>query len=244
MLSPYGRREWRAIAAIGLMLLVTCLVIGWWWPAFAIVLLTTGVLTFFRDPHRRVPTQRGVFVSPADGKVTSIHRVEQFEPFGEAALCIRVFLSVLNVHINRSPCHAVIALTRHQDGHHLSALNPTSAEVNEWNLIVMRHPTGGHHVAAVRQVAGQLARTIRCGVKIDQTVQRGQRIGMITLGSTTELYIPESRGAKAAVVQGQRVRGGTTVLARFEATAPAENERSIDSKRDSAAELTESIAAP
>ncbi len=241
MLSPYGRREWTVVAAIGLMLFATFMIIGWWWLAVAVIVMTGALLTFFRDPHRRIPTQRGLFVSPADGKVTSIHRVDHFEPFDEAALCIRVFLSVLNVHVNRSPCHAVIESIRHQDGQHRSALNPASAEVNEWNLIVMRHPTHGKRVAAVRQIAGQVARTIRCGVTVDQIVQRGQRIGMISLGSTTELYLPESCQPQAAVSQGQRVYGGTTVLAKVE---PPPDHAAGESARSQVPGPTQNVAAP
>lgn len=200
------------IIAIGAMLAVTLVAIGWWWLALVVVAVTLAVLTFFRDPPRRIPTERHVMVSPADGRVTSIHEVERFDPFDGPAVCIRIFLSVLNVHVNRSPCHAVVASMQHGDGAHLSALNPRSAEENEWHLIVLRHPAHQGHVAAVRQVAGQLARTIVCGVESEQVVQRGERIGMILLGSTTELYVPTASGPRVRVSQGQRVRGGSTVL--------------------------------
>jgi len=194
------------------MAVVTFCVIGWWWLAIIVLLVTGGVLTFFRDPHRRIPTERNVMVSPADGRVTSIHEVEHFEPFDGPAVCVRIFLSVFNVHVNRSPCHSIVSSMQHGDGSHLSALNPRSAEENEWHLIVLRHPTDESHVAAVRQVAGQVARTIVCGVSQEQVVQRGERIGMIILGSTTELYVPMTSGPRVRVSQGEQVRGGVTVL--------------------------------
>jgi len=200
------------IIAICAMLAVTLLTIGWWWVALVVLVLMGAILSFFRDPERKIPTERNVMVSPADGRVTSIHEVERFEPFDGPALCIRIFLSVLNVHVNRSPCYAVVAAMDHGDGAHLSALNPRSPEENEWHLIVLRHPSHGGAVAAVRQVAGQIARTIVCGVRLEQVVQRGERIGMILLGSTTELYVPLTSAPRVRVSQGQQVRGGATVL--------------------------------
>ena len=227
MLSAFGRREWITIAVIGLMVMVTLLVVGWWLAAVVVLLATTAALGFFRDPERQIPTQRGIMVSPADGRITSIHQVDHFDPFEESAVCIRIFLSILNVHVNRSPCHAMIESTLHHHGQHLSALNPKSAEVNEWNLIVMRHPTHGGPLAAVRQVAGQLARTIICGVNSKQIVQRGQRIGMIILGSTTELYLPASVQPQVTVEKGQKVYGGLTVLANIRTIQPSDGVRAI-----------------
>ncbi len=213
MLSDYGKREWLAILAIGSILTVTFLVMGWWWSSLLTVVAVGMGLCFFRDPHRRIPTERGVMVSPADGRVSSIHHVEYFEPLNGASTCIRIFLSVANVHVNRSPCHGLVKSIVHKDGQHLNALNPRSAEVNESNLILLLHPTHRYPVAAVRQVAGLIARTIVCGVQENQIVQRGQRVGMIKFGSTTELYVPESVQPQVAVRQGQRVFAGSTVIA-------------------------------
>lgn len=221
MLSAYGKSEWLTILAIGLMLTVTSLLmVESWILALVFVATTVALVSFFRDPRRHVPSQRGVMVSPADGRVSSIHEIEFYEPFGEAAYCIRIFLSLFNVHVNRSPCHGCVDSCKHEAGRHLNALNTKSAQVNEWNLIVLRHPTSGHPVAAVRQIAGILARTIVCGVEPGQIVQRGQRIGMIKFGSTTELYIPHSAGPRISVQEGQNVRGGQTVIAEFTPSVP------------------------
>ena len=135
MLSSYGRREWMTIAAIGLMVTVTCLIIQWTIAAVLAAAGTLALLSFFRDPRRVVPADRNVMVSPADGRITSVHEVEHFDAFDGPALCIRIFMSVLNVHVNRSPCHAVVRSTTHQDGKHISALNPQSAEQNEWQRV-------------------------------------------------------------------------------------------------------------
>ena len=221
MLSNYGKSEWLTILIAGLLLAASAALIGPWWLAVLILALAGAGLAFFRDPDRPMPTQRNIVVAPADGKVSSVHELDHFEPFNEPATCVRIFLSVFDVHINRSPCHGQIQSITHTAGKHGNALNPDSAEDNENNLIVMVHPIRGHPVAAVRQVAGMLARTIACGVSEGQTVQRGQRIGMIKLGSTTELYLPRSMSPQVQVKVGDKVKGGWTVLAHV---APPQNQ--------------------
>ena len=220
MLSGYAKREWTTIVAIGAMLAVATAVYNQWLLVALVIVATVALVAFFRDPERRVPTQRGLMVSPADGRVSSVHRVEHFEPFGAPAMCVRVFMSVLDVHVNRSPCHGIVESVVHKPGEHVNALNPKSAEVNESVRILLVHPIRRHPVAAVRQVAGVLARTIVCRAKPDKVLQRGQRFGIVKLGSTVELYIPESANPQIAVEQGQRVRGGLTVLAHVGAILP------------------------
>jgi phosphatidylserine decarboxylase len=139
--------------------------------------------------------------------------VAHFEPFNGPATCVRVFLSVLDVHVNRSPCHGVVLSVEHRPGLHLNALNPQSAQDNESTTVVLVHPVRRHPVAAVRQIAGLLARTIVCPVQEGQVLQRGQRFGMIKFGSTTELYLPAYYQPQVLVSVGQKVSGGTTVLA-------------------------------
>jgi len=213
MFSSYAKREWLTVIAIGLMLSGTFAVLGHGWLALLALLAAAAVLSFFRDPERRPPTQRGAVVAPADGRVSSIHEVEHFEPFDGPAVCVRIFLSVLNVHVNRSPCHGIVQSITHRPGQYLNALNPESAEANEAVLMVLVHPFQGHPIAAVRQVAGMLARTIVCAAHIDETLQRGQRYGIIKLGSTTELYLPLAHNPQILVNVGAKVHGGVTVLA-------------------------------
>ena len=213
MLSAYGKREWLAIVAMGAMLTATCLAVGWMWWALGAVVVTLALLSFFRDPNRGAPSQRNIAVAPADGKVSSVHRVEHFEPFNGPAQCVRIFLSVLDVHVNRCPCHAKIYRISHKPGKHRNALNPESAEDNESTLIELHHPTRHHPVAAVRLVAGMLARTIECGAEVGQILQRGERFGMIKLGSTAELYLPESLEPRIETRRGARVWAGESILA-------------------------------
>ncbi len=218
MLSRDARPEWLTLLAIGTLLAFAAGLLGWWWVLALVCIATVALLAFFRDPNRRCPTQRGVMVAPADGRVSSIHELEHFEPFDDAATCVRIFLSVFDVHVNRSPCHGEVTRIEHRPGRYLNALNPDSAEQNEANLIVLVHPIRRYPLAAVRQVAGLLARTIHCSAREGQTVQRGQRIGIIKLGSTTELYVPRRMKPQVLVRRGEKVKAGLTVLVRV--TAP------------------------
>jgi len=225
MLSKYAKNEWLAIIVIAALLSASLALVQLWWLATLVIVLAVVTLLFFRDPDRPMPTQRNIVVAPADGKVTSVHELEHFEPLEGPATCVRIFLSVFDVHVNRSPCHGQVRSITHTPGKHGNALNPDSVEDNENNLIVLEHPIRGHPVAAVRQVSGMIARTIACGVEEGQTLQRGQRIGMIKLGSTTELYLPAKLHPQIQVREGDRVQGGVTVLAHV---SPPENKADSD----------------
>ncbi len=218
MFSPYAKRELLTILAIGLMLSFALAFAHSYWLILLVVVATGALLSFFRDPERHTPMQRGVMVSPADGRITSVHQLDHFEPLGEPVTCIRIFLSVFNVHVNRSPCHGCVESVCHEPGRHQNALKPQSAQVNESSLIVLTHPVRGSRMAAVRQVSGMLARSVVCHTAEGRILQRGQRYGMIKLGSTTELYIPESLSPRVTVEQGDAVRGGLTVLAHVAVT--------------------------
>jgi phosphatidylserine decarboxylase len=217
VLTRYGLREWLVILVVGLAAAAGFILLHWWWALAAAVLIVLAGLSFFRDPTRTIPADPGLYVSPADGLISSVHHVEHFAPFGEPATCIRVFLSVLDVHVNRSPCNGQVASIAHKPGEHLNVLNPRSAEVNESTLMVLVDPATQRPVAAVRQVAGLIARRIVCAAQIGQKLRRGERYGMIKFGSTTELFIPASSQPQIDVVKGQRVYGGRTILARVAA---------------------------
>ncbi|MEX0776240.1 MAG: phosphatidylserine decarboxylase [Phycisphaeraceae bacterium] len=215
MLTPYGKREWLIILVVGGALIALALYLRWWWAGALVTLATLALLSFFRDPPRRVPSGRGLMISPADGVVSSVHAIEHYQPLGESATCIRIFLSVLDVHVNRSPCDAKVLSLTHKPGKFMNALNPQSAEVNESMLIVLASPDDDQAMAAVRQVSGAIARTIVCRLKVGDQLQRGQRFGMIKFGSTTELYLRQSDAPQVLVHKGQRVAGGLTVLAKL-----------------------------
>ena len=213
MLSGYAKNEWLTILAIGTMAGIALLLLGWWPVAIGVAVVVVGLLLFFRDPQRRTPAHRGIVVAPADGKVSSIHEIEHFAPFDGPATCVRVFMSVFDVHVNRCPCHGQVQSITHQPGQHRNTLNPESAEDNESITTLMVHPVKEYPVAVVRQIAGLLARTIHNGLEEGQVVQRGQKMGIIKLGSTTELYLPGFLQPQVKVTQGQKVLAGITVLA-------------------------------
>lgn len=213
LLTPFGKREWITTVIVGVVVIVGALMAMWWWAVPLTLAAMAPVLWFFRDPRRAVPNRRGQIISPADGKVSSVHTLDHFEPFDGPAVCVRIFLSVLNVHVNRAPLHGRVVDIQHRPGEYLNALKPESAEVNEAVMIVLHHPTTGAPVAAVQQIAGAIARRIVCATHVGDILQRGQRYGMIKFGSTTELYLPDPDGVDVRVKPGDKVQGGATVLA-------------------------------
>jgi len=235
-LSSLAKAEWITALLAGTMLTFGVIAIEFWWLAFITVPLTLFTVTFFRDPDRTPPTQRGVIVAPADGRVISIHDVKNFKPFdGKTAVCVRIFLSIFNVHVQRSPCHGRVLSVTHKAGKHINVLNPASVEQNEAVLMVLQHPVKEQPVAAVRQIAGSFARTIVCAVKEGQVLQRAQRFGVIKLGSTVELYLPKDTVTRMSTGKGQKVIAGSTVLAEIAQSSkaiPAKNTSEI-SKRTS-----------
>jgi phosphatidylserine decarboxylase len=186
-----------------------------WWP-FALMTLPVLIwlFAFFRDPHRTVPEDQHAVVSPADGMVSDITEIEHDELLGGPAVRIGIFLSVFNVHVNRSPCDGRIVGTKYQKGRFISALKHSEASSdNESNTIILAEPKGDRPIAVVKQIVGMIARRIICTVKPDDIVHRGERIGMIKFGSRTELYLPLWLKPRINVQVGQAVRGATDVVA-------------------------------
>jgi phosphatidylserine decarboxylase len=186
-----------------------------YWPAgFAVIPLIVWLFAFFRDPNRTIPTDPDVMVSPADGTVSDITEIGHFELLGAPCVRIGIFLSVFNVHINRSPCDGVVVDVIYKEGKFINALKHNEAsEQNESNTLVLAD-SANRRIAVVRQIVGLIARRIVCDPQPGQTLQKGQRIGMIKFGSRTELYIPKSLSPQVAVQVGQKVRGGCDILAR------------------------------
>jgi len=184
------------------------LLVGWLTaPAWAVVpvLFAAFFLWFFRDPERAIPATAGVVVSPGDGKVTEVSAV-----LVNAAerLRISIFLSVFDVHVNRSPVAGVIRDVRYQRGKYLNAMNPVSAEHNEQNIVTVE---GDGQIVVFKQIAGLLARRIVFTKKIGDEVKRGERVGLIKFGSRVDVLL--DRSATVNVKVGDRVKGGASVLA-------------------------------
>jgi phosphatidylserine decarboxylase len=181
---------------------------GWGWGVVP-VLLAAFFLWFFRDPERVVPDGAGLIVSPADGLVTSVERV--VTPSG-VRVKLSVFLSVFDVHVNRSPLAGVIREIRYKKGLVLNAMNPASADKNEQNTVTV---ASDDCEVTFKQIAGLLARRIVFNKCVGDQVQRGERVGLIKFGSRVDVLLPGD--AEVAVKKGDRVKGGASVLARLAA---------------------------
>jgi phosphatidylserine decarboxylase len=193
----------------GLSLLAVAVVLAWAtgnlaWGVVP-VLLAAFFLWFFRDPERTIPSEPGLIVSPGDGLVTETAAINT--PQGPRQR-ISIFLSVFNVHVNRSPIAGVLTSVRYQKGHYLNATNPASADQNEQNIATVR---GEGIEVTFKQIAGLLARRIVFNLHEGDTVERGQRVGLIKFGSRVDVLLPAE--AEIRVKVGQRVKGGASVLA-------------------------------
>ncbi len=219
-LAPAGCRE-----MIILTLLLACPAAafyilagsGYYWAWLMAVLATLlwiGGLAFFRDPQRQSPSEAGILVAPADGKVVEISKLEQHPDIGGPAMRIGIFLSVFDVHINRSPCSGTVRRITYQPGQYLDARDPNSGQLNEANTIVIEPDEPSKGPIVVRQIAGLIARRIVCSVKVGDRVETGQRIGLIKFGSRTELIVKADSGYSPAVAIGDRAYGALTVMAR------------------------------
>ena len=168
-------------------------------------LLAVFFLWFFRDPERVIPDSVGAVVSPGDGKVTDVSSVLVD---GMARTRISIFLSVFDVHVNRSPVAGVIREVRYQKGKFLNAMNPASAEHNEQNAVTVE---GDGQTVVFKQIAGLLARRIVFDKNVGDPVRRGERVGLIKFGSRVDVLLDASADLQIKV--GDRVKGGSSVLA-------------------------------
>lgn len=173
------------------------------------------VIWFFRDPPRRVPDEPGVLVSPADGTIAEITRLEHDEFIGCPAMKVGIFLSIFNVHINRAPLAARVIRLRYEPGLFLNAMNPDSRMLNENLTVGLEEDAPPHRRLVVRQIAGLFARRIVCALRPGETIDRGHKFGMIKLGSRTELIVPDEEGLQVVVGVGQKVKAGSTIVARY-----------------------------
>jgi phosphatidylserine decarboxylase len=193
----------------GLSLLAVALVLAWatsgWAWVIVPLLLAAFFLWFFRDPVRAIPAGDGLIVSPGDGLVTETVTIST--PEGPRQR-ISIFLSVFDVHINRSPIGGVLTRVRYQKGKYLNAMNPASADKNEQNIVTVR---GEGIEVTFKQIAGLLARRIVFNLSEGDTVERGQRVGLIKFGSRVDVLVPAEAVLRVKV--GQRVKGGSSVLA-------------------------------
>ena len=190
------------VPLVGVAVLLAWLAgLPWAVPALA---LAGFFLWFFRDPERVIPDAAGVIVSPADGKVTDVAPV----PHGSRCTRISIFLSVFDVHVNRSPMEGIIRDVMYREGKFRNAMGANCAEQNEQNIVTVE---GNGQTLIFKQIAGLLARRIVFTKKVGDHVQRGERVGMIKFGSRVDVLLDASASVQVKV--GDHVKGGASVLA-------------------------------
>ena len=218
-LSKHGLRT-IVVATIGLGLL--CVLAAWgalrvsavlWIVATMPAVVWLWTLWFFRDPDRTSPEGEHRFVSPADGIVADITPVGPDGRLGCEGVKIAVFMSVFDVHVNRSPLGGQVDRIEHKKGSFLDVRDPLASERNESTTIYLTHTCcDEEYPVVVRQIAGLLARRIVTDISEGQTLLRGQRIGMIKFGSRLEFILPSTLIGEIRVGVGDRVTAGQTVL--------------------------------
>lgn len=166
---------------------------------------------FFRNPARSTPDSPGTVYSPADGTIVAVERVSEGEYFGGERLKVSIYMSPLNVHLNRVPVRGEVRYTKYHAGKYLLAFHPKASELNERNTVVFADSDGRE--VLVRQIAGFLARRIVCYMRPGQAVTAGEELGFIKFGSRCDVFLPPD--ATVVAVLEQRVRGGETPIARF-----------------------------
>jgi len=184
------------------------------WPALPLLALALGLLLlaafmayFFRDPRRAVPSESGLVVSPADGKVTRIERLSA--DGAESPTVVSIFLSPFDVHVNRAPIAGEVIDVTYTKGRFIAATSDNASLVNEQNALTIR---GERMTVVCKQIAGVLARRIVCWKGPGDRLERGERFGLIKFGSRTDLVLPH--GVEVLVKVGERVSGGVSVIGR------------------------------
>jgi len=194
--------------------------LGWPW-AIPFWVLAAFTVYFFRNPDRLVPADPALVVSPADGKVTAVEVLPASGPFQTR---ISIFLSVFDVHVNRSPVAGRVTAVTYHSGRFLNALNPASAVENERNEVRVEGPQG---MVVFVQIAGLIARRIVFWPKLGAVLERGERVGLIKFGSRVDVYLGST--AELLVRVGDRVKGGGSSLARLPVAVDAGVNRSAGS---------------
>jgi phosphatidylserine decarboxylase len=206
-------REGRRFIAIAVALNLLGFAVAWW---LGVVLLpvTLWVVAFFRDPDRTVPTGGKLVLSPADGRLLPIIQAVPPPELGlgdEPRLRLAIFMSVFDVHVNRSPCSGTVTGLAYRPGKFFNASFDKASQSNERMSIRLRTDDGTE--LAIVQIAGLVARRIVCDLQQGQELCRGDRFGIIRFGSRLEVYLPD--GARVLAKEGQKTVAGETVLAEF-----------------------------
>jgi phosphatidylserine decarboxylase len=187
-----------------------CLAFGWRWPAGVLIFLGLFVFYFFRNPERTIPSAAGIVVSPADGHIVEIVEEELDSKMGQR---VTIFLSIWDVHVQRAPVAGRIAGVVYRPGRFYAAYRSAASRENEQNIIRIETPAGP---LVFKQIAGAIARRVICWKKEGEIVALGERVGLIRFGSRVDIWL--SKDAQVAVRRGQKVKGGESILARWNST--------------------------
>jgi phosphatidylserine decarboxylase len=202
-------REGIPFVLIGLFVAIAFIFAGITSLAIVFVLLAAFTAYFFRDPHRNITTDESVVVSAADGRVT---RIEKLDPENaDSPNVVSVFLSIFDVHINRSPIAGEITEVVYSKGKFVIATREDASQINEQNALTIKNE---RMTIVCKQIAGVLARRIVCWKRAGDRVRLGERFGLIRFGSRTDLILPQE--VEIAVKVGDRVRGGITIIGRLQ----------------------------
>ncbi|HEX8198509.1 MAG TPA: phosphatidylserine decarboxylase family protein [Pyrinomonadaceae bacterium] len=202
-------REGIPFVLIGLFIAIAFIFAGIWWLAIVFVLLAAFTAYFFRDPDREITSEQNLVVSAADGRVT---RIEKLNPENDdSPNVVSVFLSIFDVHINRSPIAGEISEVVYSKGKFVIATREDASQINEQNALTIKNE---RMTIVCKQIAGVLARRIVCWKRAGDRVVLGERFGLIRFGSRTDLILPPE--VEIAVKVGDRVRGGVTIIGRLQ----------------------------
>ncbi len=187
-----------------------CLIPGWKWTAGILIFLGLFVFYFFRDPEREIPSDMGAVVSPADGRVVVIVDETLDSTMGHR---ISIFLSIWNVHVQRAPFAGRVGSVIYRPGKFYAAFRSAASRENEQNMIYIHTPQGQ---LVFKQIAGAIARRVLCWKHEGETVALGERVGIIRFGSRVDIWLPME--AEVVVKKGQMVKGGESILAKWNST--------------------------
>lgn len=204
---PISRDAWLYLAILALLAVLAY----WLWPWLVILpgILFLFISYFFRNPERDIQTDEFMLVSPADGVVMDVERVFEDQFLNGESIRVRIFLSIFNVHINRSPMAGEVVFRSYRPGKMIPAFKSHASEVNEKNYVGIQNK---HLQILVTQVTGFIARRIVCWVNKGDKVGKGERYGLIKFGSCSEIFVPTN--VEIMVAPGDKVRGGISVIGR------------------------------
>ena len=182
---------------------------GWVWPTCLLGALSFFIAWFFRNPARTIPPGDDVVVSPGDGAVVGIESDFEHRFLKEPAVRISIFLNVFNVHINRMPIGGIVQQIVYQPGQFIAANKPGASNGNEQNALLLERADGTKVLCV--QIAGLIARRIICWAHVGETVEKGERFGLIRFGSRMDVYLPQASVIRVKV--GDKVKGGSSIIA-------------------------------